>query len=163
MAGILAATHPRLFAAVSIIGAGSFRCEPGHYGIRGFLLCDPKTGKPLPTRVGGGPYPRMSVWHGEDDKNVPLEKAEEAVDQWVRAHRLRPEKIQSRDLPGGGAYRAYPSGKRIMVESVFIAGMAHVVPVHPPACGSDRDQYYSGEHGYCYAKSALRFFFNQGR
>jgi feruloyl esterase len=86
-----------------------------------------------------GPWPRISVWHGSDDKTVIPDNAQEILKQWTNVHGLSLAPSSQATVDG------YPrevwtneSGEEL-IESYTITDMAHGTPL---ATGSAH-----GKHG----------------
>lgn len=159
-ANILAATYPETFRAAAIIGAGGYICKPGHAGIREFAECDDEEdemdeallhipGKPLR-------WPKVSIWHGKKDKNVPYSTMELAVEQWKFAHKIRRKRHTKKKLPGDILYQAYKTSRgHVMIESYSMNSRAHTVPVSPN-CGVPGGDFSLEK--ICFARKAIQFF-----
>jgi hypothetical protein len=71
-----------------------------------------------------GPWPRISIWHGDLDATVNLNNAQAAVAQWADLHGVKlADAVQ--ETSGGVTRLAW--GDRL--EVVTIAGMAHGAPI----------------------------------
>lgn len=157
MAAIVAATYPAHFRAGAIIGAGGYICESGHAGIAGFVRCPgaPKLRKKLRQRKSSH-WPRMSIWHGTNDQNVPYTKMDIAVTQWRRVHGLLQRRAVTEQLPGDVSHKVYRNrAGRNLVESYTMNNTGHVIPVYP-GCGSVG--VFPEESPLCFAREATRFF-----
>jgi feruloyl esterase len=137
MTSVMLATYPDLFASGAIIAGIPYRSADGlkdafesmfqgrsRSGHEWSELV--RTASPHP-----GPWPKVSVWHGDADSAVTPVNAEEIVKQWTALHGLDAaptiEKTVA-DYP----HRIWqcPDGEDL-VESYTITGMTHGVPVHP--------------------------------
>ncbi|WP_338661516.1 PHB depolymerase family esterase [Pararoseomonas sp. SCSIO 73927] len=78
-----------------------------------------------------GPWPRVSIWHGEADHTVHPDNAEESAKQWLFLHGLA-DAPAAEERNGGHLRRRWtgPDGTA-RVELHRIAGMAHGVPLAP--------------------------------
>ncbi|MCR0982855.1 extracellular catalytic domain type 1 short-chain-length polyhydroxyalkanoate depolymerase [Roseomonas populi] len=78
-----------------------------------------------------GPWPRVSVWHGDADTTVHPDNAEESVKQWLYLHGLA-DAPAVEQMSGGHVRRRWlgPDGTT-RVECHRIAGLAHGVPLSP--------------------------------
>ena len=76
----------------------------------------------------GGPWPRVSVWHGDADTTVTPGAAAAVAQQWADVHRA-----VGGDLGSSGARRAFAVWRdrdgRAVVELHRIAGMGHGAPL----------------------------------
>jgi hypothetical protein len=76
-----------------------------------------------------GPWPRISVWHGSDDKTVVPANAREIVKQWTSLHGL-PVKPTEEDEVEGHLRQVWRNGAGdAVIESYTIANMAHGTPL----------------------------------
>ena len=75
-----------------------------------------------------GPWPKLSVWHGNADPVVNPSNMEHIVTQWRMVHGLqsRPEVEQ---ILNGHTRRAWHQGNDEVIEAVSISGMGHGVPL----------------------------------
>jgi feruloyl esterase len=146
MATVMLATYPEIFAAGAIIGglpygsatdarharpamAGKRNSPAGGWGNVVVRAASPHR----------GPWPRISIWHGDADPSVHPVNAERLVEQWTDLHGLgsRPA-LEKRS--GGHLHRVWrgPDGTAL-VESHTIAGMKHGAPIRagtgPGRCG----------------------------
>jgi poly(hydroxyalkanoate) depolymerase family esterase len=159
-ANILAASYPETFRAAAIIGAGGYVCKPGHAGIREFVDCEDEEdeqdeallnipGKPLR-------WPKISIWHGKKDKNVPYKTMELAVEQWKFAHKIRRKRRHKKKLPGDILYQSYKTSRgHVMIESYSMNSRAHTVPV-TENCGVPGGDFSLAK--ICFARRAVQFF-----
>lgn len=159
-ANILAAMHPGIFKAAAIIGAGGYTCKPGHEGIPEFVLCAEDVDnvtealsidseKPLR-------WPKISIWHGKNDRNVPYSSMDLAVEQWKIAHKIWRKRHTRKSLPGNILYESYKGPKgNVMIESYSLNARAHTVPVSAD-CGVPGGDFSLGK--ICFARKAIQFF-----
>jgi poly(hydroxyalkanoate) depolymerase family esterase len=76
-----------------------------------------------------GPWPRISVWHGSDDKTVVPANAREIVKQWTSLHGL-PVNPTEQDEVEGHLRQVWRNGAGdAVIESYTIANMAHGTPL----------------------------------
>jgi poly(hydroxyalkanoate) depolymerase family esterase len=143
MTSAMLATYPEIFAGGAIIAGLPYRCA-GH-----LLEASPcmNPGKDRsPSQWGklvraatnhGGPWPKVSIWHGSADTTVVLMNASEIVDQWTNVHGIdRTPDVE--DVVEGYPHKVFKdtTGKAL-VELYTITGMGHGTPVDPVAqCGS---------------------------
>ncbi len=161
VANILAATYPEIFKAVAIIGAGGYVCESGHKGIKNFVSCfgakpTKKKRRYLTPGQDAGHWPRISIWHGKNDRNVPYTRVPLALKQWKRVHKLARKKPVTMSLAGDISYEAYKRGSgRALIEVHTMNSAAHTIPI-TAQCGKP-GEYYSREK-ICFANQVVRFF-----
>ncbi len=135
MAGVMLATYPELFAAGAIVaglpfGTAANLNEALESMVRVRARSAPQWGDLVRAASRhGGPWPRVSVWHGGADAVVRPENADQIVKQWINVHGLDYEPTLEEIIDG------YP--RRVwrdrlgndVVESYTIAGMAHGAPL----------------------------------
>ena len=135
MTSVMLACYPEVFAGGAIIAGLPFGAAANVQQAFESMYQSPA----LPARVWGdrvrqasphrGPWPRISVWHGNADKTVIPPNAREIVKQWTDVH----------DLPATPARRStvdgYPREVWIdaagneLIESYTITDMAHGTPL----------------------------------
>jgi poly(3-hydroxybutyrate) depolymerase len=137
MATALLAVKPRRFAAGAIMaglpfGAASSVGEAMH----AMFHARRRDGADWAARARqasghDGPWPRISIWQGDDDETVVPANALELEKQWTTLHGLDhlPPTMGSAD---GHPHRSWVDAEgRIAVESHRIAGLAHGTPIAP--------------------------------
>ena len=78
----------------------------------------------------GGPWPKVSVWHGSGDATVNPDNADAIVEQWLPLHGLS-RSVPTNDVVDGYPHRAWrDTDGRIVVEAYNITGMGHGTPLH---------------------------------
>lgn len=144
MAMAMLATYPELFAGGAIIAGLP-------YGIAASMpeALERMRGQGLPpiaelqARVRKasphkGPWPRLSVWHGNADHVVAPANAEAIVAQWRSLHGLSDEP-SARQAVGANSRRIWrDAAGRDVIEAWTIAGMGHGTPIDtgPGGCGA---------------------------
>jgi len=135
MATVMLATYPEIFAAGAIIGGLPYgsamdarQARPAMAGKRNV----PAGGWGNVVRAASphrGPWPRVSIWHGDADPSVHPVNAERLVEQWTDLHGLAGTPALE-ERSGGHLHRVWrgPDGTAL-VESHTIAGMAHGAPI----------------------------------
>jgi feruloyl esterase len=134
MASSLLATYPEMFAAGAIIAGlphGAATSIPEAFEAMA-------TGKPRAAADWAalvrsasrheGPWPRVSIWHGDADTTVRPANAEQLIRQWGALHGT----TGAPDETGGGARRTLAwrgADGTVVLEHHAIAGMAHGVPL----------------------------------
>jgi poly(3-hydroxybutyrate) depolymerase len=84
-----------------------------------------------------GPWPRISVWHGSDDRTVAPSNAAAVVRQWAALHGVseRPDRTETVD---GYPRRTWIGrGGEELIEEYVVTGMGHGTPLMP---GQDEGQ-----------------------
>lgn len=135
MASVMLATYPELFAGGAIIAGlphGSADTVPEAFDrMRGHgLPSDQELQRLLATSSQhGGPWPRISIWHGTGDRTVDLANADAIAAQWRSVHGLEamPTARHSED----GVSRSVWCGADgiELMESWRINGMGHGTPL----------------------------------
>jgi feruloyl esterase len=135
MTSVMLATYPEVFAAGAIIAGLPFGCADGMQQAldamkRGCIRSARQWGD-LVRRASRhrGPWPRVSVWHGDADTVVAPLNAGEIVKQWTNVHGL-PETPGEADRLDGHPRRIWRgAGGEVAVEEVLVQGMAHGTPL----------------------------------
>jgi poly(hydroxyalkanoate) depolymerase family esterase len=143
MASVMLATYPELFAGGAIIAGlpygcadnlgEAFECMSGRNSAAGAAL-GASVRRASPHQ---GPWPRISVWHGSDDRTVAPSNAAAIVRQWTAVHGLgeRPDRTETVD---GYPRRTWIGrGGEELIEEFIVTGMAHGTPLMP---GTDEGQ-----------------------
>ncbi len=85
-----------------------------------------------------GPWPAVSVWHGDHDHVVAAQNAEAILAQWMDVHRLNAQPT-FQDRVDGYPRRVWTDAKgKTVLTSYTITGMGHGTPVRT-----------AGENGAC--------------
>lgn len=145
MTAVMLATWPELFAGGAVIaglpyGAAANMSEAFGAMMQPQALTDAAWGD----KVRGasdfkGPWPSISIWHGEDDKTVRPASADALVRQWTNVHHVSGGPAQAR-TPDGRLFEVWMSrAGEPLVEHHRFPGMGHGAPVAPGGpggCGS---------------------------
>ena len=136
MTAALLAAYPELFAAGGIVAGLPYGCARNvQEALR--AMFEPKS---RPASEWGdlvraasphaGPWPRLSVWHGDADTTVTSANGREIVRQWANVHGI-PAEPSARSMVDGHPREVWrDSSGREVIESFTIAGMAHGTPLH---------------------------------
>ncbi len=81
-----------------------------------------------------GPWPTVSVWHGDADHTVGRTNADAIVAQWRDLHSAATSRSERVDGQARQTWR--DAAGRIVVESYTIAGMGHGTPIDSRVCGA---------------------------
>ena len=144
MTAVMLATYPEVFSAGAIIAGLP-------YGTAGNVQQAFESMFQGPTHAANewgdlvrrasshrGPWPRVSVWHGDMDALVKPSNAEALVRQWTDVHGIVSAPIES--LVDGYPRKVWRRDGVDLIESYTITGMAHGTPVatgaHDQACGA---------------------------
>ena len=133
MTAAMLATSPEVFSAGAIIAGLP-------YGTAGNVQQAFESmfqGRPRSAREWGdlvrrasrhrGPWPRVSVWHGDADATVIPMNAEGLIRQWTDVHGIAVAPVE--DKVDGHARRVWRRNGVDVVESYTIAGLAHGTPI----------------------------------
>jgi feruloyl esterase len=147
MAMVMLATYPEVFAGGAIIGGlpygSATNSRQARPAMEGRQNNRPASGWGAAVRAAStyrGPWPRVSIWHGDADPSVHPVNAERLMEQWTDLHGLA-SKPTLEERAGGHLRRVWcgPDGEALL-ESHTIAGMAHGAPIHagtgPGCCGT---------------------------
>ena len=145
MACAMLATYPELFAGGSIIAGlphGAAASVPQALermrgqGLTGAAASAAAVERASPHR---GPWPKISVWHGDADRTVSVANADAIVDQWRTLHGGNDLPDREEDL-GGVRHRIWRGWDgREAVEEYRIPGLGHGAPLKtrgPESCGT---------------------------
>ena len=137
MASVMLATYPDLFSGGAIIAGIPYGCASG---VAEAFQCMGGRAQADTAELAGhvrrasphkGPWPRISVWHGSEDRTVMPSNADASVRQWTAIHGLSPEPSRTETVEGyPRRIWAGPDGHAI-VEEYEITGMAHGTPLMP--------------------------------
>lgn len=82
-----------------------------------------------------GPWPRVSVWHGDQDQTVKVVNADNIAAQWANVHGV--DGAPSTEVVDCYRRQVWRTGGREVIEFFTITGMAHGTPL---ATGSSAEQ-----------------------
>lgn len=141
MTSVMLATYPEVFSAGAIIaglpyGAAGNVQEALSSMFQGSRKTSQEWGALV--REGSphsGPWPRISIWHGDADKTVVPGNATESVKQWTDVHGSTITGAENRDGPGFTKLVWRNDAGLEVVESVIIPGLAHGTPLGTRAVG----------------------------
>jgi poly(hydroxyalkanoate) depolymerase family esterase len=146
MASVMLATYPEVFAGGAIIAGLPYGCASGVaqafdcMGGRALADTAELVGNVRRASPHRGPWPRVSVWHGSEDRTVAPSNAEAIVRQWAALHGL-PEQPTRTETVAGYPRRIWAGADGTeLIEEYEITGMAHGTPLMP---GTDEGE--SGE------------------
>jgi poly(3-hydroxybutyrate) depolymerase len=141
MTSALLAAYPEIFAAGAIIaglphGAASNMGE----AMSAMYQAPQRSGKDWGDAVRGmsnhkGPWPRVSVWHGDADRTVGVANQAAIVAQWRDVHGLTAEPVETH-LAQARALRWGDGKGPVTLEAITLPGFGHGVPIK---AGADKD------------------------
>lgn len=164
MVAVMLATWPDLFAAGGISSGVAYHCGTS---VLEALNCQSSGRDLTPDQWGkyvrdaypgfGGPYPRLTIWHGTRDTTVVPKNQNMLRDQWTNVHGIG-QTPDEQDTIGGHARARYHKGGSLVVETVALNNMSHGVAVDPGHdCGQTGS--YAFDEGVCAAQLQTEFFF----
>jgi poly(hydroxyalkanoate) depolymerase family esterase len=168
MSTIMLASHPEIFAGGGVIGNAPFRCARAL--IEALFTCMPGLRDRDPQDWGDtvreesghqGPWPTLSVWHGDVDVIVFPSNAEELIEQWTNLHGADAAPDREDQVEGYSHYGYEDASGRVVVEYYSITGMGHSTPVDPTrGCGDDREGFgdFIHDYGICSSFYIARFW-----
>lgn len=161
MAAALLAAHPERFAGGGVIAgvavgcaenmAAAFSCMRGGDGSETEELGD----RILAASDHTGPWPRISIWHGDNDSVVRPRNLDALMRQWTDVHGID-QKATSVQRIGPAERRRFEDTGGIPVETWLIQDMDHGMPTSTEGCGQDGD--YMHEVGLCAPRHLLAFW-----
>lgn len=135
MTTVMLATYPEVFAAGAVIAGLPFGIAGNmREALSGMMASPSRPARELGDLVRGasqhrGPWPRLSVWHGSEDRTVHPGNADAIVKQWLDLHGL-PEAPMSEATVDGYPHQVWWNAEgKTVVESYTISGMAHGTPI----------------------------------
>lgn len=137
MTSALLAAYPDVFAGGAIVAGLPYRCATSQSAA--FSCMNPGSNL-APAQWGdlvraastwAGPWPIVSIWHGDGDFVVRPMNLTESMEQWTNVHGID-QTAEVSDTVGGFPHKVYktPSGQT-RVETYTITGMGHGTPVDP--------------------------------
>jgi poly(hydroxyalkanoate) depolymerase family esterase len=136
MAMVMLATYPEVFAGGAVIAGlpfGTATSVPeafdrmrGHGGPAGPAALERLVRDATPH---SGPWPTLSVWHGDADRTVDPSNAEAILAQWRHLHGLGAEPARVERGPGYVRRVWSDAEGRERIEDFRVAGMGHGTPL----------------------------------
>lgn len=144
MANVMLATYPELFAGGSIIAGlpyGSAKSVSEALELMrgaGHATAQARAEQVRRASSHAGPWPKVSVWHGDADHTVSVVNADAIVDQWRILHGAAdaPDRAEHVDRLSHRTWLGRDG--RMAVEEYRIAGLGHGTPLKTSgseACG----------------------------
>jgi len=146
MTSVMLATYPDVFAGGAVLAGVPYRSADNMQEAFESIF----QGRNRTSREWGdlvreasshqGPWPRVSVWHGDADSAVKPLNAEEIVKQWTDVHGVAGGPHIERSLDGHRHRVWQGTDGEHLVESYTIRGMSHGAPLstgdQPHQCGT---------------------------
>ncbi len=145
MTSVMLATYPDVFAGGAIIAGVPYRCAEGlQEGFEAIFQGRSQSPQAWGSLVRDasphkGPWPKVSVWHGDADNTVTPLNAAEILKQWTDVHGLPAEPTIETDLDGHPRLIWQNADGEDLIVSQTIRGMGHGVPIDPlgpDGCGA---------------------------
>lgn len=137
MTSTLLAAYPDVFAGGAIIAGIPHRCATSQSAA--FSCMNPGSNltpaqwgdKVRASTTWTGPWPIVSIWHGDGDFVVRPMNLTESMEQWTNVHGID-QTAEVSDTVGGFPHKVYKtSSGQARVETYTITGMGHGTPVDP--------------------------------
>lgn len=138
MTNVMLATYPDVFAGGAVMSGLAYKCATS---LPQATTCQYSPVNKTPAHWGDlvrnaargfkGPWPIVSIWHGDADYIVrPVNQAEQMA-QWTNVHGID-QTADRVDTVNGATYKAYENVRGdVVVETYSIPGMGHGVAVDP--------------------------------
>ncbi len=146
MTSVMLATYPDLFAGGAVLAGVPYRTADNmQQAFESIFQGRSRTPREWGDLVRGasfhrGPWPRVSVWHGDADAAVKPMNADETVKQWTDVHGMGGTPPIERTLDGHPHRVWQGENGEPLVESYTIRGMSHGAPLstgdRPDQCGT---------------------------
>lgn len=146
MTSTMLAAYPDVFAGGAIIAGLPHRCATSQSAA--FSCMNPGSNlspaqwgdKVRASSTWTGPWPIVSIWHGDGDFVVRPMNLTESMEQWTNVHGID-QTPEVSDTVGGFPHKVYKTASgQTRVETYAITGMGHGTPVDPGAgatqCGT---------------------------
>ncbi|MFE6912957.1 extracellular catalytic domain type 1 short-chain-length polyhydroxyalkanoate depolymerase [Streptomyces rubiginosohelvolus] len=170
MTSVMLAAYPDVFAAGAVVAGIPYGC--GTDVVSAFGCMSPGVDRTPAAWAQAvrdahpgyaGPWPRVAIWHGDNDATVAPRNADELRDQWTAVHGLgqTPDRTSTigPDSTRRSEYLAADDGASV-VEVNRVPGIGHGTPVDPGSgaeqCGSTGTQHFIDS--ICSSYWITRFF-----
>lgn len=155
MTSVMLAAYPEVFAAGAVVAGIPYGC--GADVVSAFSCMSPgadRTPAAWSQAVRdahpgyAGPWPRVAIWHGDNDATVAPRNADELRDQWTAVHGLGQTPSRTSTLGPDNTRRSeyVTAGGRTAVEVNKVPGIGHGTPVAPGTgpqqCGATGTQHF---------------------
>jgi poly(hydroxyalkanoate) depolymerase family esterase len=137
MTSSLLAAYPDVFAGGAIVAGLPHRCATSQSAA--FSCMNPGSDltpaqwgdKVRASSTWTGPWPIVSIWHGDGDFVVRPLNQTESMEQWTNVHGMD-QTADVNDTIGGYPHKVYKTASgQARVETYLITGMGHGTPVDP--------------------------------
>lgn len=164
MSAAVLASYPELFAGGAIIAGLPYGAADNlPKALQAMAQIPMRSAEDWGSQVRGasrhsGPWPRVSIWHGDADVTVRPDAGEALARQWANVHGIEqaaPERIEQ---PGRTSTR-WSSAGQVLVEHHRVQAMGHGTPLRASgadACGSAAP--FMLDVGICSSTESLAFW-----
>ncbi len=146
MTSVMLATYPDVFAGGAVLAGVPYRtADNTQEAFESIFQGRGRTPREWGDLVRGasphrGPWPKVSVWHGDADSAIKPLNADETVKQWTDAHGVAGNPSVERTVDGHRCRVWQGADGEPLVESYTISGMSHGAPLstgdRPDQCGT---------------------------
>ncbi|MFH9564939.1 extracellular catalytic domain type 1 short-chain-length polyhydroxyalkanoate depolymerase [Streptomyces globisporus] len=170
MTSVMLAAYPDVFAAGAVVAGIPYGC--GVDVVSAFGCMSPGVDRTPAAWAQAvrdahpgfeGPWPRVAIWHGDNDATVAPRNADELRDQWTAVHGLGQTPGRTSTIGPNSTRRSeYLSadGGASVVEVNRVPGIGHGTPVDPGSgaeqCGATGTQHFIDS--ICSSYGITRFF-----
>lgn len=155
MTAVMLAAYPEVFAAGAVVAGIPYGC--GGDVVSAFSCMSPGADRTPAAWAQAvrdahpgyaGPWPRVAIWHGDNDATVAPRNADELRDQWTAVHGLGRTPSRTSTLGPDNTRRSeyVTAGGRTAVEVNKVPGIGHGTPVAPGTgpqqCGATGTQHF---------------------
>jgi poly(hydroxyalkanoate) depolymerase family esterase len=135
MASVMLATYPEVFAGGAIIAGLPYRSAntlmQAMFRMKGY---GSPSDRKLNALVRGasrftGPWPTISVWHGDCDATVDNSNASSIVRQWQKIHKVEGPPTRVEMVDGFPRQVWCDADGRVVIEQYIIGNMGHGTPI----------------------------------
>ncbi len=136
MTSAMLAAYPEIFAAGAMIaGLPHGAASNMHEAMSAMHRSPRRSGREWGDAVRRasnhkGPWPRVSVWHGDADRTVGISNQDAILAQWRDVHGLTAGPLEAR-IAGARHLRWADGRGAARLESVTVPGLGHGIPIKP--------------------------------
>ncbi|MEV5581150.1 PHB depolymerase family esterase [Streptomyces parvus] len=170
MTSVMLAAYPDVFAAGAVVAGIPYGC--GTDVVSAFGCMSPGVDRTPAAWARAvrdahpgfaGPWPRVAIWHGDNDPTVAPRNADELRDQWTAVHGLGQTPDRTSTIGPNSTRRSEflaADGGASVVEVNRVPGIGHGTPVDPGSgaeqCGATGTQHFIDS--VCSSYWITRFF-----
>lgn len=149
MTAVMLATYPDVFHGGGIVAGVPYKCAESATGPSA-STCQSSSADKTPQEWGDlvrntsshtGPWPKVSLWHGDADTSVTPLNMTELMDQWTNVNGID-QYPDVQETVQGYPHEVYTDvAGNALVETYLLSGLEHAVAINPGAstdqCGID--------------------------